>query len=95
MDSNILLTCNVSNGLYISSCRLIRTSSVKHEIEVMDDPLAVFEGFEYESSPFNDMKPQKAIVMFKEMCLDAYTCHGSFSIEEVRQNGEENEFRTE
>lgn len=95
MDSNILLTCRVSNGLYVSSCSLIRTSSIEYDIEVTDDPLAVFEGFEYESSQFDDMKPQKAIVMFKEMCLDAYTCHGSFSVEEVRQNGEEIDFSTE
>lgn len=95
MDSNNLLTCRVTNGLYVSTCSLIRTSSIKYFIDVTLDPLAIFEGFESLSSQFDKMKPKNALEVFQELCLDAFTCHGEFTIEEVRQNGEKIEFSTE
>ena len=95
MESNLMLTCRISNGIYTSECCLIRVSAIKYAIEVINDPLAVFEEFELRSRQFDHMKPQKVMDMFKEICLDAYTCNGSFSMEEVRQNGEEIEFSIE
>ena len=95
MESNVLLTCRISNGIYTSECSLIRASAIKYAIEVINDPLAVFEDFELQSRQFDHIKSQKVVDMFKEICLDAYTCHGSFSIEEVRRNGEEIEFSIE
>ena len=95
MENKILRTCIIANDLYASECSIRQISSTNYDIDVTEDPLSVFEGFELQSRRFDNMKVQQVICMFKEMCLDAYTCHGSFSIEEVRLNGEKIEFSSE
>lgn len=94
MDNNII-TCRITDGLRVSTCSLIRTSSIKYHIAITRDPLAIFEGFESRSSQFDRIKPKKAVKVFQELCSDVFTCHGDFSLEELRQNGEEIEFSTE
>lgn len=92
MGTGILQHCFIENDHYISECSLIQCSLEKYEILVTSDPLAVFVDFESESIKFNKLKPKRAIENFVKMCLDSYTCHGDFSMEEVAQNGERIQF---
>ena len=95
MEKISLIHCSIENDLYISKCNLIKISDTAYKINVIDDPMATFEGFEYLLNRFDKLSDEDAIELFKELCLDAYTCHGSFSIKEVKEHGEEILFSAE
>lgn len=93
--SKLLITCEIDDcGQFIwtSCCKLYVTDKINFSIEIISDPQSIFCWDNTIINEFSGLNESEAIEKFKRICINLYTCEGSFSIDEMKDEGNEIRF---